>query len=400
MKEVKMISSVEIMNTPMQKQRFIVDGVLYPGLHILSGDPKTGKSWMMMDLCLSVAKGEKFLGRKTEQGHVVYMALEDTFVSLQTRMYELTDEPTDNLQYVLTANTLGDGLENDLRVCKKQFDDLKLIVIDTLQKIRGAADSKYSTDYHDLSALKQIADELEIAIVAVHHNRKMHDANPNHMIAGTTGLTGCADGLLVLLKKPNEHTALLHISGRGAPQLELHLVREDAKWRLLDDAPPDKPDLFPFAIHDFIMERGEYRSSASELCERLHIRFPNQEFKNNRLYRDLLQHDIEVRNLGVDYRKYKSNGQRLIELRYGADRDSSGGSYVCAEVIAPADPDNHEKNVSAWKRSADNAGDDDESSDPTVPAAPERCDHLIAFMARRLQEQLAQQGVQVKPFSP
>lgn len=206
-------------------------GILYPGLHILSGDPKAGKSWMMMDLCLSVAKGEKFLGRKTEQGHVVYMALEDTFISLQTRMYELTDEPTDNLQYVLTANTLGDGLEHDLRVCKKQFDDLKLIVIDTLQKIRGAADSKYSTDYHDLSALKQIADELEIAIVAVHHNRKMHDANPNHMIAGTTGLTGCADGLLVLLKKPNEHTALLHISGRGAPQLELHLVREDAKWR-------------------------------------------------------------------------------------------------------------------------------------------------------------------------
>lgn len=200
-----------------------------------------------------------------------------------------------------------------------------------------------------------------------------------------------------MLKKPNEHTALLHISGRGAPQLELHLVREDAKWRLLDDAPPYKPDLFPFAIHDFIMERGEYRSSASELCEKLHIRFPNQEFKNNRLYRDLLQHDAEVRDLGVDYRKYKSNGQRLIELRYCADRDSSGGSYVCAEVIAPADPDSSEKNVAARKLGADDAEDNDESSDPTVP---ERCDHLIAFMARRLQEQLAQQGVQVKPFSP
>ena len=66
--------------------------IIYPGLHILSGDPKIGKSWMIMDMCLSIAKGEKFLGRRTEKGHVVYMALEDTFVSLQSRMYELTKE--------------------------------------------------------------------------------------------------------------------------------------------------------------------------------------------------------------------------------------------------------------------------------------------------------------------
>ena len=39
-KKLELISSVEIMNTPMKKQRFIVDGMIYPGIHILSGDPK------------------------------------------------------------------------------------------------------------------------------------------------------------------------------------------------------------------------------------------------------------------------------------------------------------------------------------------------------------------------
>ena len=92
------------MSTPMKKRKFLVDEMIYPGLHILSGDPKIGKSWMMMDMCLSVAKGEKFLGHRTEKGHVVYMALEDTFVSLQSRMYELTDEPSDSLQYLLLSN--------------------------------------------------------------------------------------------------------------------------------------------------------------------------------------------------------------------------------------------------------------------------------------------------------
>ena len=115
--EIEFKSSVEIMNTPMKKRRFIVDEMIYPGLHVLSGDPKIGKSWMMMDMCLAIAKGEKFLGRKTEQGHVVYMALEDTSDNLQTRMYELTDEPTDNLQYVLLGKKIvvANGIDEIVR---------------------------------------------------------------------------------------------------------------------------------------------------------------------------------------------------------------------------------------------------------------------------------------------
>ncbi|MBD5103291.1 MAG: AAA family ATPase [Ruminococcaceae bacterium] len=253
-KKLELISSVEIMNTPMKKQRFIVDGMIYPGLHILSGDPKIGKSWMMLDMCLAVAKGESFLGRKTEQGQVVYMALEDTFVSLQSRMYELTDEPSENLSFALIVNSIGSGLEEDLQECKNQFPNLKLVVIDTLQKIRNTIDTKYGADYRELSALKSLADSIGIAIVLVHHNRKAHDSNPNNLISGTNGIAGCADGLLVFTR--NSENAKLHISGRGAPSLELNLKREKAKWILLDDTPDTKPDIFSFMIHDFMLEKN------------------------------------------------------------------------------------------------------------------------------------------------
>lgn len=259
--EIEFKSSVEIMNTPMKKRRFIVDEMIYPGLHVLSGDPKIGKSWMMMDMCLAIAKGEKFLGRKTEQGHVVYMALEDTSDNLQMRMYELTDEPTDNLQYVLLVNTLGNGLEDDLRKCKETFSDLKLIVIDTLQKVRETVDMKYGSDYKDVSTLKSIADELGIAIILVHHNRKQQDSNPNNMILGTNGIPGAADGLLVLTHKSDSKNAVLNISGRGAPSLDINVIREGAKWKLLDKPPDDKPDNFPSVIHDFMLEQKEFRGS-------------------------------------------------------------------------------------------------------------------------------------------
>ena len=272
------------MNTPMKKRRFIVDEMIYPGLHVLSGDPKIGKSWMM-DMCLAIAKGEKFLGRKTEQGHVVYMALEDTSDNLQTRMYELTDEPTDNLQYVLLVNTLGNGLEDDLRKCKETFADLKLIVIDTLQKVRETVDMKYGSDYKDVSTLKSIADELGIAIILVHHNRKQQDSNPNNMILGTNGIPGAADGLLVLTHKSDSKNAVLNISGRGAPSLDINVIRDGAKWKLLDKPPDDKPDNFPSVIHDFMLEQKEFRGSASELCELLCKQFPHRSWNGFPLQR-------------------------------------------------------------------------------------------------------------------
>ena len=414
-KPLEFISSVTIMNTPMKKQRFVVDGIIYPGLHILSGDPKIGKSWMMMDMCLSVAKGENFLGRKTERGQVVYMALEDTFISLQSRMYELTDEPSENLTFTLLANSIGNGLEEDLQECQKRFPDLKMVVIDTLQKIRNNIDTKYGADYMELSVLKSIADRLQIAIILVHHNRKARDSNPNNLISGTNGISGCADGLLVFTR--NGENAKLHISGRGAPSLELNLKREKAKWILLDNAPDCEPDIFSFMIHDFIFEKNSASGTASEICSMLKEKFPKQEFNCNWLYRDLLQHDDEIRALGIDYGKTKSNGTRSIFIHYNADRDSSGGKVLCEETVAPAVPeivanaDDYLHKVDCTELLCEENADPavpqeietdcgDLSGDDEIPDDEVKGNALIAMAAEMMRRNLAAQGIVVPAFKP
>ncbi len=396
-KKLELISSVEIMNTPMKKQRFIIDGMIYPGIHILSGDPKIGKSWMMLDMCLEVAKGESFLGRKTEQGQVVYMALEDTFVSLQSRMYELTDEPSENLFFTLLANSIGNGLEEDLRECKKMFPDLKMVVIDTLQKIRNNIDMKYGADYRELSVLKSIADSLGIAIVLVHHNRKAHDSNPNNLISGTNGIAGCADGLLVFTR--NGENAKLHISGRGAPSLELNLKREKSKWILLDDAPESEPDIFSFTIHDFMLEKNSVGGTASEICSMLKEKFPKQEFNSNWLYRDLLQHDDEIRSFGIDYGKTKSNGIRKIFISYAADRDSSGGKILCTENAVPADPEKVMSTDDSLIEIENAELPSEENVVPAVPVKQMQGDALIAMAAEMMRRSVLKQGVTVPAFS-
>ena len=140
-------TSEEIMTTLYKPTVFAVDGLLAQGLFILAGSPKVGKSWLALELCLAVAKGEKIFDRETSQGSVLYFCLEDNCPRIQSRLYELTDEPTDKLFFSLKADTIGNGLEEQIVKFKSEHDDLRLIVIDTLQMVRNETEYGYGSDY-------------------------------------------------------------------------------------------------------------------------------------------------------------------------------------------------------------------------------------------------------------
>lgn len=55
----------EIMTTVYKPIEFVVDRLIAQGLYILAGAPKVGKSWLALDMCLSIAKGEKVLNQQT-----------------------------------------------------------------------------------------------------------------------------------------------------------------------------------------------------------------------------------------------------------------------------------------------------------------------------------------------
>lgn len=69
MKKLITRSCEEIMTTVYKPIEFVIDGLLAQGLYILAGAPKVGKSWLALDMCLSIAKGESVLGQKNIAGH-------------------------------------------------------------------------------------------------------------------------------------------------------------------------------------------------------------------------------------------------------------------------------------------------------------------------------------------
>lgn len=327
MKQFNSKSCEEIMTTVYKPIEFVVDGLIAQGLYILAGAPKVGKSWLALDMCLSIAKGEKVLGQQTIQGTVLYLCLEDSYVRIQNRLYGITDEPAKKLHFVIMSETIGDGLEEQIETFKNEHSDLKVVFIDTLQKVRNESESSYGTDYKELSELKVLADKLEIAIVVVHHTRKCKDTDPFNMISGSTGISGCVDGSLVLIEnKRGSRNAKLFCVGRDIENAEinLHFDSDLKKWIVTDELSTSKTkdNIFLAALYVYLKRHISFTGTASELVSELK-EVTQEQFYPNRVTRDLVQNGYTLRMYGVDFQYKRTRNGRLIILHYDCDRDSS-----------------------------------------------------------------------------
>ena len=327
MKQFNSKSCEEIMTTVYKPIEFVVDELIAQGLYILAGAPKVGKSWLALDMCLSIAKGEKVLCQQTIQGTVLYLCLEDSYVRIQNRLYGITDEPAKKLHFVIMSESIGDGLEEQIETFKNEHSDLKVVFIDTLQKVRNESESSYGTDYKELSELKVLADKLEIAIVLVHHTRKCSDSDPFNTISGSTGLSGCVDGNMVLVEiKRGSRKAKLHCVGRYSENAEISLQFDsDLKKWLVTDEPADcksKDNIFLAALYVYLKRHISFTGTASELVSGLK-EVTQEQFYPNRVTRDLVQNGYTLRKYGIDFQYKRTRNGRLIILHYDRERDSS-----------------------------------------------------------------------------
>lgn len=243
--KLDVISAVDLQAKDIPPIQFIVEELLPQGLSMLVAPPKYGKSWMVLDLCLSVTVGQPFLGRRTNKCGCLYLALEDSQRRLKGRMNKLLagKQAPAGFYYATATHDMDNGLFAQLGDFIDEHPDTRLVVIDTLQKVRGSVRSKegaYANDYREMGALKTFADQRGIALLLVHHLRKMRDDGDHfNMISGTNGLMGSADTTMVLTKeKRGEDKSTLSIVGRDVESMDtvLRLNKETCRWENLGEA--------------------------------------------------------------------------------------------------------------------------------------------------------------------
>ncbi len=314
MQKLQTVNAETLLYEPLEKPSFVVDSLIPTGLSLFCGSQKIGKSWLMLKLCLCVSQGlplwdmptmegdvlylcledtgSQKIGKSwlmlklclcvsqglplwdmpTMEGDVLYLCLEDTFCRIQDRLFRLTDEASGRLHFAVASCKLSDGLIVQLEDYLKDYPDSRLIVIDTLQKVRTASkDNAYASDYGDISLIKDFADRHSLAVIVVHHIRKQNDSDVFNKVSGTTGLTGSADATFVLEKeKRASDTAKLYVTGRDTPYQEYTLRFRDCSWELVERKTQEQlaketiPDVL-FRLVDFMRDKEEWAGTATEL---------------------------------------------------------------------------------------------------------------------------------------
>lgn len=278
-KKLTTMTGAVLMNTEFEPLCFAVDQILPQGVFILAGSGKIGKSWLSLDMCIAISTGGQLWDYQANQGEVLYLALEDTYARLQLRMAHIGVEHPDlsRLHFSVQSSGIGDGLVEQVNDFLNVFPDTKLVIIDTLERIRNTETDKsmYSCDYRDMTKLREITDSRKVTLLLVHHTRKMHDSDPLNTLSGSTGLVGSVDGVWVLGKDERTGTtAKLTIANRDTEGFcfKLDFEKEHCRWKFLGHVEPsENPDeVLCNQIDSFLQSlESPFSGTSTQLCESL-----------------------------------------------------------------------------------------------------------------------------------
>jgi RecA-family ATPase len=239
---IEIFDAIELERTEFPPIKSVVPGIFVEGLTLFCGKPKLGKSWLLLHAAHAIASGGFTLGdTHCIVGDVLYCSLEDNKRRLKSRMNKLFGlrPRSARLKFMTKMPRLAEGGLDVLRNWIKNAENPRMIAIDTLAMVRmpnRKDQSAYDADYAAVIGLRDLAHEHGIAVVVVHHVRKMEADDAFDTISGTLGLTGCPDSL-VILKRDTGGTQLL-ARGRDIEELEKALTfnKESCTWTIDGDA--------------------------------------------------------------------------------------------------------------------------------------------------------------------
>lgn len=237
--EMQVYQAKELYGKELERTPMVIPHMLPIGLNVLAGAPKRGKSWLALAMALAVSGGTTFLNQPCNQGDVLYLDLESRQYRVQDRLRQLTNAPApDGFFITHEAAPLDGGLYEQLEKWIKSVRHASLIIIDTLGRVKASgkksSENAYESDTRLYGALQKWAVEHKLAVLVVHHLRKVRDSDDwFDKISGSNGLVGVADTVLGLGGVRGEQVSKLMVSGRDIDgDYELAIRFKDGQWSL------------------------------------------------------------------------------------------------------------------------------------------------------------------------
>jgi RecA-family ATPase len=226
LKSLGITPSSTFMANPPPPMQWLVDGLVPDNSFIvLGGAPKTCKSWMALDIGISLALREPCFSRSDFtvqcQRSVLFIMLEDAATNIYGRVRAIGRSKGADVKALQEAPLyfrfskeldLGDGTQ--VRTLANRISEsipnLGLVIIDPFRNAHGL-------DENDSNSVRQLTDNIRdlrditgASILITHHLRKMSKQdkeNPGFALRGSGAIYGAVDGLITLADEPKTASA-------------------------------------------------------------------------------------------------------------------------------------------------------------------------------------------------
>ncbi len=217
---------------------YILESLLKPGLYILAGPSKAGKSMIATSLADAVTTGKDYLGRKTDKGSVIYFDNDNYAPQTKDRLQALNLSPNDNLIYNFEDAQSFSAIEYYIQDnIYSGLSDLKMVVIDCYANLYDLNDiDNYKNNYEFLKSLSDFAMKHNFCMVLVHHTKKKTSKGQDALL-GSRALTAATSGSITLeVESDFSKTGILAFNLRHIKD-KIPIIKDDQgiNWHLNED---------------------------------------------------------------------------------------------------------------------------------------------------------------------
>ncbi len=196
----------DLMEEPEQTVEWLCDGLLPSGgSSLLSAKAKVGKTTTARCLAVAVARGDKFLGRRTKQGTVLYFCGIEEKAATVRHFRQLGITAADPIR-IISAGMTPKNFYSKLENCIRRHQP-KLIVLDPYMRFLGIDDvNDYAKNVKTFAPIISLATKNKVHIVFAGHFGKADRAEVSDQVLGSTAIFGMVDTGLFLRERPHFRT--------------------------------------------------------------------------------------------------------------------------------------------------------------------------------------------------
>ncbi|MFQ5902362.1 MAG: AAA family ATPase [Candidatus Binatia bacterium] len=233
-KEILPVRKVNELDIQLPEKSWLIHSMwTYAAVGIIGGPPKCCKSWLGLDMAVSVASGSPCLGLFPVQrpGPALIFLAEDATSAVRTRIEALCAHrqlDIDHLDlYVITASSLRLDLIGDRQRLQATLAAFKprLLLLDPLVRLHRLDENSAADISSLLGFVREMQRSYDTAIVLVHHTSKKHYAQPGQALRGSSDLHAFGDSNAYLARhKDRVILTLEHRAAKPPDPIELKLV--------------------------------------------------------------------------------------------------------------------------------------------------------------------------------